>query len=310
MLTGCAPSSHVKDVSKLDPGQKIAFGHVDIFIDGELQNCGALVEGSGPCFFMILPRNSSQAISFAPDSDSSFFLPLYPGDYTFLAYRFQRGTSYEVGYIDAAFSVPDDSDAVYIGNLSINIQQNHSLSNIYDKHTEMSSSYMTRFQGSKSEISVSLMKLPEKTGNYTKVINICEEIWDVGCTDNYRGIKPLTPPTEIGHFLQTDTLSPVMRWEGVKNPDVSYDLIIYETVGYSITAKEDQLKGRIILYEENITQPEFSIRNPLKANTKYLWSVRLRNGNMVSDWSSYGHHRFYVIYVSSSAGQWFGFSTP
>ena len=310
-ITGCETAPTVKDVEQPVVGQSIVFGHVDIVIDGETQKLGGWT-GVVSCCLTILPPESDQAITYKIDKDGIFYWSLAPGEYQLLGFRFQEGSSSREGVVGGSFTVPEDTDAMYIGNITINMVKGRYVTVVEDKSGELVASYKSKFPDHPGHITTALLQLPDKLGSFTGIMSECSEKWGVDCTGKYQGITPLTPSMATNQFIQTDSLTPVFNWEAAKNKDVSYDLVIYDVARYSPpgAVKVMKMKGRMIHYEENISEPGFKLKTPLKENTKYYWSVRLRDGDVVSRWSTYSHFGFYVFFATSGYGQWFGFSTP
>lgn len=309
---GCEMAQTVKDVEQPIVGKTIVFGHVDVVIDGEIQEWGYGWTGVKSCCLLILPPNSNQAMTYQIDEDGIFYWSLAPGDYQLLGFRFQKGASSQVGIVGGSFSVPEDTEAMYIGNIIINMMKGRYITVVDDKTDEMIASYKTQFPNSTGNITTTLLQLPDKLGNFSEIVYECSDKWGVDCGGDFRGITPLSPEVKTNQFIQTDTLLPEFSWKEAGNKGISYDLVVYEVAEYGLPGglSNQLMKGRMVLYEENIAKPSYKLKEPLKANTKYYWSVRFRDDHIVSRWSTYSHFGFYVFYVTSGYGQWFGFSTP
>lgn len=138
-------------------------------------------------------------------------------------------------------------------------------------------------------------------------------IWFSACTTFY-GVTPLYP--EVGHpnfAAVVDTLQPTLRWKPSAESDAtSYDLIIYECV--KITASwqtpERRILGKEVYYREGLNQIEHKIEEPLKPDTEYFWSVRIRQGSKVSAWSKYNHEFFLGVGYARWTNLYFLFKTP
>jgi len=312
LATGCESGPVIEDVEQPAAGQSIVFGHVDVVIDGKVQEWGYGWTGVTSCCLMILPPESSQAITYKLDEDGIFYWNLGPGDYQLLGFRYQKGTASQVGVVGGSFTVPDASEAVYIGNIRINMMKGRYVTIVEDKADELIAAYKAEFPGRKGDVRVALLELPDKIGNFSGIVHECSDIWGVDCSGNFRGITPLTPVVEANQFVETDSLVPVFSWKAAGARGISYDLIVYEVATYSIPGGigNQKIKGRMIIYEEDIVETTYKLETPLKEDTKYYWSVRLRDGDVVSRWSTYSHFGFYVFYMTSGYGQWFGFSTP
>ena len=91
-----------------------------------------------------------------------------------------------------------------------------------------------------------------------------------------------------------NNLTPVFRWNSAGELGVTYDIVIYEgpkkprigeifEFGYMIWEKP----GARVYYREGLTQPEHQVERALQPGTVYYWSVRVRRGQAVSDWSRF-----------------------
>ncbi len=84
-------------------------------------------------------------------------------------------------------------------------------------------------------------------------------------------------------------LRPLFTWEPA-DPGVQYDFIIYEShyIGSSFT---EWAIGREVYYREGLKEPHHELEVPLQPNRAYYWSVRVRHGETVSDWSRFDYTR-------------------
>ncbi len=94
------------------------------------------------------------------------------------------------------------------------------------------------------------------------------------------GVTPISP--EAGRDPAVETLQPTFRWEPVAEQDARYDFIIYESYGGVIAAV-----GREVYYREGLQEPEYTLEDPLQPKHKYYWSIRVRRGEEVSEWSRF-----------------------
>jgi len=312
VTVGCETAPAVQDVEQPEVGKSVVFGHVDVLVEGEIQKWGIGWTSSKYGYLIILPPDSNQAITYKIDDDGIFYWNFAPGEYQLLGFHYQKGNSYKVGIIGGSFSVPENTEAVYIGHVKINMVKGRYNTIVEDKLDELATSYKARFPGSTGGITQSLLQPPGKLGNFSGIVHECSEKWNVDCSGEFSGITPLTPVVETNQFIQTDTLTPVFSWKSAGNTEASYDLIVYEAAEYSKPGAliNQMIKGRMVVYEEDLTEPTYKLKTPLKTDTKYYWSVRLRDGDLVSRWSSYSHSGFYVFYTASGYGQWFSFRTP
>jgi len=111
----------------------------------------------------------------------------------------------------------------------------------------------------------------------------------VACsTVTIHGVTPISP--EPGSFDWTgrptavESLQPTFRWEPVDERDARYDFVIYESHSVLFAAV-----GREVYYREGLTEPEHTLEVPLQPNREYYWSVRVRRGEEVSEWSRFDY---------------------
>lgn len=312
VTVGCETAPAVEDVEQPVVGKSVVFGHVGVFKDGEIQKWGIGWTSSKYGYLIILPPDTNQAVTYKIDDDGIFYWNLAPGDYQLLGFRYQEGNAYQVGTIGGSFSIPDNTEAVYIGHIRINMVKGRYTTIVDDKSDELITSYKAKFPGSTGGIRQALLQLPGKLGNFSGIIHECSDKWGVDCSGKFSGVTPLTPVVETNQFIQTDTLTPVFSWKATGYKEASYDLIVYEAAEYGLPGGliNQMIKGRMVVYEEDMSEPIYKLKTPLKADTKYYWSVRFRDGDLVSRWSSYSHFGFYVVYMTSGYGQWFSFRTP
>jgi len=122
------------------------------------------------------------------------------------------------------------------------------------------------------------------------------------------GVTPISP--EVGQDPTVETLQPTFRWEPVAGQDARYDFIIYESYGGIMAAV-----GREVYYREGLQEPEHTIEVELKPKHGYFWSVRVRRGEEVSEWSRYdfrdvGGVPFWVLARFEHDYPFFRFRTP
>jgi len=111
----------------------------------------------------------------------------------------------------------------------------------------------------------------------------------VACSTTHYGLMYISPVGEGQDYPSlVDSLQPTLEWTQYREPDVSYDVIIYEGVRvkkpYSLD--EPQLvSGKVVYYREGVKEPQHMIEEPLKPNAEYRWSVRARKGDKITGWS-------------------------
>lgn len=121
-----------------------------------------------------------------------------------------------------------------------------------------------------------------------------------------RGVTPIYPEAGSPGFpAVVDSLQPTFRWEPSSEADANYDLIIYE--------KTSPTQGRRVYYRESIKKPEHKAEEPLKPSTEYFWSIRVRRGEKVGDWSRRDSAVVVplpFVFISSAGSSLFIFKTP
>jgi hypothetical protein len=137
--------------------------------------------------------------------------------------------------------------------------------------------------------------------------------WGIG------GLYPINPGMNYGYFDRyrtIDTLSPELKWHDVKKPNQTYDVGIWETPYRSIddikkkAGQADTSWGIFIYQTNNIPTNYFQLPISLKPDTYYNWSVRVREGNKVSRWSSFSQDVDYASVIIAHNDTPFGFKTP
>ena len=115
------------------------------------------------------------------------------------------------------------------------------------------------------------------------------------------GVTPIYPEISSvfsSYTTKVDSLQPTFRWEAVTKPDVRYDFIIYERLQIStlgplmpdrrfIGVGNFMAIGREVYYREGLEKPKHRVEVPLRRTMLYFWSIRVRRGEDVSEWSRF-----------------------
>ena len=96
------------------------------------------------------------------------------------------------------------------------------------------------------------------------------------------GVTPISPRAKLPTAVET--LQPTFRWKPAAEGDVRYDFIILESHPY------EEVVGREVYYREGLQEPEHTLEVSLQPDREYYWSVRVRHGQEVSEWSGPAHH--------------------
>jgi hypothetical protein len=108
-----------------------------------------------------------------------------------------------------------------------------------------------------------------------------------------------------------NSLTPTFKWRASSLEDVSYDIVIYEAMTYKFGGIiTGHIPGRVVAYRQGLTEAEYQHPERLEPGRNYYWSVRLRRGDVVSNWTRFAYFQFMVFAAKSGQTAWFGFSAP
>ena len=136
-------------------------------------------------------------------------------------------------------------------------------------------------------------------------------IIQTGCA-SYNIITPIFPASvNPGKDPQLVTsLQPLLSWQVNDENVVSYDLIIFEIlVDTSVEKNIKRTIGGKVYYRENISGNSHLVQVVLKPDAEYCWSLRMRAGNVISEWASYDY-RFLVLTRPKVNDSYYRFKTP
>ena len=98
-------------------------------------------------------------------------------------------------------------------------------------------------------------------------------------------IHGITPISISWSDRPRETLQPTFRWEPVAESNARYDIVIFES--YDALEK---VVGRTVYYREGLQEPEHTPEVSLQPGQYYYWSVRVRRGEKVSEWSRFDYY--------------------
>ncbi len=127
------------------------------------------------------------------------------------------------------------------------------------------------------------------------------------------GVTPTYPVAwDLLGLPRVTNLRPLFTWEPETEPDARYDFIIYEAHEIASSFTEWAI-GREVYYREGLKEPHHELEVPLQPNRTYYWSVRVRHGENISEWSRFD----YKICETDASGRcdteeypFFMFKTP
>jgi hypothetical protein len=310
LVMGCASPPEVQDVDPERSDQVVVFGQVVFLKDGKPQNLSAVWEGIEAFRLLVLAGESEAARVFPVAMNGRFFWGMTPGKYTLLGYEYNAGGGITANRLWLHFTVPPRVKSAYLGALHIITAQGRCAVGVKDDFDAAVSAYRMQFPAATDSPVKRLMHPTDELGECGQVRHICAAGWGIECTDRYRGITPTAPEVSTLEPTQIDSLLPRFSWQGSTEPEVTYDLVVFEAARYPRGSTTRYMRGRPVAYVQGLERPEFQLQSPLKPGTRHFWSVRLRRGETVSSWSSYSYFHFFLVAWTRGYGHWFSFVTP
>lgn len=251
-------------------------------------------------------ENDAEATQYAIRDPGYFFWNLPPGRYMVVGYVNvnQRGS------VRMEFVVPPGAKALYVGDLTISMRGNYYGVDYKDDFAVGAEAFRKKFPDSRIAPERANAGLEKQPGTYSRVTSICGPDWGLECKAGAAGVIPIYPEQRGG---AVDSLAPTLKWTPSPRPDVTYDVLVYEEQNFPRNLAGvvmDSLPGRQIYYAQGVRDPMVKLDPPLRPGGSYLWSVRLRRGEAVSTWSTFGYFDFFLVGWQSGRGRWFSFSTP
>src|SRR4051812_28059778 len=289
-----------------------AFGRVEYVEGGKVvaMSAGFLESTSLKLFVRSLRTAKIQYMDIA--GDGSFVWPLETGEYVIVGFQFLRlkgSRSSRSGRMMATFSVPQAGQAAYVGDLRIDRAYR-----VIDDYDQALARVAAKLADGNFQPVKSMLRFERPPGRYSAVVPVCNERWELPCGEEYKGVEPVEPRavllTGALRFPTTKSLAPLLEWKPASRAGVTYDVVIHESLSLQYgMAGVDGLQGAVVAYAEGLAEPRFTPA-PLEPGRRYQWSVRLREGDLVSSWSSVTYNLFILVAGASGSGQAFGFETP
>lgn len=296
-----------------------AFGRINFVEDGKEVQWGQTFTTNSTLTLYLRANSTGEMHYLEVENTGHFFWPLRPGGYTILGLRMQRpaspGMRTSTMRLMAGFSIPEAGQATYLGELRIQSFRGRLGLRVMDKYEEDGlSHHAARIDAGRFRPAKSLMALESPPGKHRQVSSVCAGTWGIECTKEFQGVEPSSPQGTAQGFPVVASLTPLLEWKPSSRPAVTYDVAIYESHSVSpmptLSAQSSMLRGALVDYAEGLTQPRYVPTAPLKPGTSYQWSVRLREVEVVSSWSTTSHLTFVIIAASRGSGNYFGFATP
>lgn len=308
-LTACATGPTVRTADDAKPGEAVVYGRAAITLDGKPAIWTDKLE-PGEFYLLLLPDGAKGAERYKLKGDGSFNWALPPGRYAIAGYHWLRYSLHRSGRIWAEFTVPKGAGRVYIGTLNIAMKGSSYLTSVADEADvarKQLSAKITKRPGSEAK---GLLEIVSPSANARHVRDICDKQWGLPCEQGYKGVIPLKIGNAGGHAPKVADLQPTLQWRPAKAPGVRYDVIVYENITYMTGARQRHMHGWIIDQAQGLERPSHRLKRALKPGRRYFWSVRLRKGDTISNWSLYSFSSFYGIGYGQARGLYYHFETP
>lgn len=315
LLAACGATGPVDEKSAtVEAGFGRAFGSIEILDNGKPATWGSIPLVSDRLTLFVRPAGGGEMQYMDIPEGGGFFWPLRPGEYVVVGGQLVRATagrSIRSLRLMTSFSVPRPGAAVYIGDLVVESRGGASRLQVLDRYDAAAQRVREALAAAKLEPAKALMRLEPEPGNPRRITPVCGGSWGVTCDSEYQGVRPLQPePTVTGH-MAVDTLTPTFEWQPSRRAGVTYDIAIYESLQfiYSLNGAVERMRGERVVYAEGLREPRY-VPPPLAPGKRYQWSVRVRDGDTVSTWSTGSYSLFLVVAGRRASGQYFGFETP
>ena len=311
LLWGCTAPPTIKDAEDIVPDAQIVFGSVEVWSGDEQETWGVKFFGSNYFYLMMLPPDSTEAITYRLDKDGNFFWALEPGEYKLIGYHWANEGIQQTGNLDLTFVVAESGNDTYLGNIVFRNFGPYMLPVIDDQFDTVAAQFDTRFPARSGTAVKQLLEPAAPIGEYADMRDECHKDWNIDCDKRFQGVTPVAPKVSQSGFPTVGSLQPEFRWKPCGKQGISYDIVLYEAAAYALSGLTQTLymKGRVVAYEEGLTEAHWQPDSPLRPDTRYFWSVRMRDGDTVSHWSTQSHSTFLLVYMSWGSGQWFQFKT-
>jgi hypothetical protein len=315
LLSACAAPTIDEKTATAEAGYGRVFGRIEFVEDGkEAVWDGSLVAGELALFVRAV--GAAKIEHFEMTGDGSFYWPLRAGEYELVGLQLRRKFRTPGPGINARlmlrFSLRQPGQAVYIGHLRVEWESSGYRFAVHDRESSALDQVRDRLASAKLQPSKELMRA-EDPGRFKQVTAICSASWGTHCDLTHQGVRPLQPDGTAWTFSEVRTLTPLLEWEPSSRSGVAYDIAIYESLSFAYGLKSvTGLRGTRVAYVEGLREPRYTAR--LQPGRKYEWSVRLREGDTVSDWSTTSY-AFVVptpmlIGAGWGWGRYFGIATP
>lgn len=308
-LLGCAQQPVEETPASAEAGYGRAFGRIEYLEDGKETAWNASEFFGDSLVLYVRSVRGGELKPMVMEGDGTFYWLLPAGEYVIVGYRMTRrgwgSNPVRSARLMTTFSVPQAGQAFYIGDLRIETVKSRFRMDVVDRYDAALKRADPRVAGPRFGAVKALMRFEQSPGRFTRVTGICSPSWGLQCDSSYQGVRPTEPWGTASTFAGTQSLAPRLAWQPSSRRDVTYDVAIYEFVPIGNRG----LRGTLVAYAEGLREPTYTPA-PLGHWQKYEWTVRLRDGDAVSSWSTTSYNFFAVVAWGTGSGQYFGFETP
>lgn len=316
LISACASAPVDEKTATAEAGYGRVFGKIEFVEDGkEAVWDGSLVAGELTLFVRAVGVAKIEHFEMA--GDGSFYWPLRAGEYELLGLQLRRKFRTPGPGVNARlmlrFSLREPGQAAYIGHVRVEWDKSSYRVSVHDREGSALDRIRDQLASAKLQFYKELARM-EDPGRFKRVTPACSAAWGTHCDQTHQGVRPLQPDGTGWTFSEVRTLTPVLEWEPSSRADVAYDIVIYESLSFAYGLKSvTGLRGARIAYVEGLREARY-LPAALEPGKQYEWSVRLRDGDTVSEWSTTSY-AFVVptpmlVGAGWGSGRYFGIATP
>lgn len=309
-MTGCESTGAIKTPDEVESASHISYGRVHVLTSEKpeswIDDCGVMKYMICPDAFrvIVIPADGGEPVTHRLKDDGTFFWALPPGNYTIAEYEWEvwgRDRGVRHGTVDGQFTIPANPGATYLGTLTLDLYDgsyNLWVEDDYDEATQRLKAKLGQSFKSAQRSLITIDKGPvgslDKDPDDEVGSAICTGEWGIVCTSHYSGVTPTSPVADVGQgffsgmnpsFRKVPNLTPQLQWGGSSDPEVTYDIIVRKAIAYSKMGSSRYIDGPVVAYARGLAEPRYRFTIPLEPSEKYFWTVRLRRGDLVSNWS-------------------------
>ncbi len=302
LIGGCASRGDLEDTEHWPTDRSLVAGRIAFLIDGERKGVpsspafGFWSDLAGEYRLILHEQGEPSARTYELGGKGFYFWALDPGRYRIVGVDRTLGTG-NFYYMDLGldFTVPEARGDHRLPTIELVIGPGSWGFNLDDEVELLEQATRRRFPDREPALERLEVVALIETGNVGTVISECDDRWQRACTDDQHGVAALSPEPRsasgVARFTPVGDLKPQLEWAGSADPEVEYDLIVWEALPYRTSMVEDErfARGRIVTYVEGLAEPTHRLTEPLEPDRFYYWSVRYRRGATVSAWSTYSY---------------------